>query len=67
MAQELIDGMTTSWDPSKYKDTYYDDIMKRVKAKIKAGKSHTIDDSIEKNREDRALRLSTCYPYCAKV
>ncbi len=47
MAEELIDGMTSDWEPKKYKDTYYDDIMKRVKAKIKAGKSHVIEEPDE--------------------
>lgn len=47
MAEQLIDGMTSEWDPKKYKDTYYDDIMKRVKAKIKAGKSHVIEEPDE--------------------
>lgn len=42
MAEELIAGMTDKWKPTKYKDTYYDDIMKRIKAKVKQGKMHTI-------------------------
>lgn len=44
MAEQLINGMTADWDPKKYRDTYYDDIMKRVKQKIKEGKSHVIED-----------------------
>jgi DNA end-binding protein Ku len=37
MAEQLIDDMSAKWNPDKYKDTYYDDIMKRIKKKIKAG------------------------------
>lgn len=44
MAQELIDGMTSEWEPSKYKDTYYDDVMKRIKAKIRAGRIHEVTE-----------------------
>lgn len=61
MAQDLIDGMTTSWDPSKYKDTYYDDILKRIKAKVKAGKGHQIeegdDEEVEKVEATKVVDL----------
>ena len=60
MAEDLIDGMTSDWDPRKYKDTYYDDIMKRVKQKIKSGKSHVIEDpdvKIEKVEPTKVIDL----------
>lgn len=47
MAEELISSMTDKWKPEKYKDTYYDDLMKRIKAKVKAGKGHTITEPAE--------------------
>jgi len=37
MAKQLIDGMTTDWDPERYRDTYTDELRKRIKAK-EAGK-----------------------------
>lgn len=43
MAQELIDGMTGSWKPEQYKDTYNDDLMKIIEKKIKAGEGYEID------------------------
>jgi DNA end-binding protein Ku len=42
MAEELIEGMTEKWHPRKYKDTYYDDLMKRIKIKIKEGRTHAV-------------------------
>jgi DNA end-binding protein Ku len=42
MAERLIGDMTTKWNPSVYKDTYRADVMKRVKAKVKAGKATEI-------------------------
>lgn len=60
MAQDLIAGMTTAWDPSNYKDTYHADIMKRIKAKVKAGKGHQIeepDDSVEKLEPTKVVDL----------
>lgn len=60
MAQELIEGMTADWKPTKYRDTYYDDLMKRIKAKIKSGKSHTVteaDEAPEETQEENVLDL----------
>ena len=37
MAESLVEGMTAKWEPSKYKDTYQDDLMKRIKQKIRSG------------------------------
>jgi DNA end-binding protein Ku len=42
MAVRLIDEMTENWDPGKYRDTYREDILRRVKAKIKAGKTKEV-------------------------
>ncbi len=39
MAKELVEGMTSKWKPEKYKDTYKDDLLKMIKAKVKGGKS----------------------------
>ncbi len=37
MAQELVEGMSAAFQPSKYKDTYHEDMMKLIKAKIRRG------------------------------
>ena len=34
--------MSASWQPKKYRDTYRDDLMKRIKQKVKAGESKTL-------------------------
>ena len=44
MAEELVEGMTGKWDPDQYKDSYNDDVMKIIKAKIKRGQGHEIVD-----------------------
>ena len=44
MAMALVDGMTAKWEPDKYKDTYYNDLMKRIKAKIKNGPAKVLED-----------------------
>jgi DNA end-binding protein Ku len=37
MAMQLVDGLAAEWDPTKYRDTYVDELRKRIKAK-QAGK-----------------------------
>lgn len=35
MAEQLISSMTVKWKPENYKDTFYNDMMKRIKLKSK--------------------------------
>ena len=42
MAQRLVDDMTEKWKPEQYKDTYQDDLMKRIEQRIAAGETHAI-------------------------
>lgn len=37
MAEQLIDGMMSEWDPSKYRDRWYRDVMKMIEEKAKTG------------------------------
>lgn len=37
LAEQLIDGMVTSWEPSKYKDSYSDDLLKAIHEKAETG------------------------------
>jgi DNA end-binding protein Ku len=42
MAQRLIEGMTAKWNPDRFKDEYYDDVMALVRNKVRSGETHTI-------------------------
>ena len=42
MAEQLVADMTEKWDPTRYKDTFRDDIMAHVKRKIKAGDTEMV-------------------------
>lgn len=42
MAEELIAGMTAKWKPDKYKDTYYQDMMKAINNKVRQGKGQVV-------------------------
>ncbi|HEY7379371.1 MAG TPA: Ku protein [Steroidobacteraceae bacterium] len=41
-ALRLIEEMSAPWHPEKYRDTYRDDLMKRIRQKVKAGASKTL-------------------------
>ena len=43
MAEELIDGMTSEWNPEEYKDTYYDDVMAIINTKAESGELKDVD------------------------
>jgi DNA end-binding protein Ku len=66
MAEQLISGMSSKWEPEKYKDTYYDDLMKRIKAKIKAGASHTIEEPEEEIPEIQPSKVVDLLPLLRK-
>ena len=42
MAVRLVEDMADEWHPEKYKDTYRDDLLKRIKDKIKAGETEEL-------------------------
>jgi DNA end-binding protein Ku len=42
MALRLVEDLADKWHPEKYKDSYRDDLMKRIKEKIKAGETEEI-------------------------
>lgn len=39
MAERLIEEMTTEWQPEKYKDVYYADVMRMIEQKVRTGRS----------------------------
>jgi DNA end-binding protein Ku len=47
MAEMLIGDMTGKWNPEKYKDTYYRDLMGKIKKMVKAGKGASIETAEE--------------------
>ena len=44
MAEKLIDGMSGPWEPEKYRDTYRDDLMKRINEKVRNKETHTLTE-----------------------
>ena len=42
LAERLIEDMAEAWDPEKYKDTYRDDLMKRIKTLATEGRTKAV-------------------------
>lgn len=43
MAEQLVKDMSGPWKPDDFRDRFRDDILGLVKAKVKAGKTHTVE------------------------
>ena len=37
MAERLVEGMISDWEPEKYRDDYYQDLKKLIKERVEAG------------------------------
>lgn len=57
MALKLIEEMTEKWDPEKYHDTYREDVLARVKEKVKAGETEEITEPEEKPERPRGAEV----------
>ncbi|MNJ91386.1 putative DNA repair protein YkoV [compost metagenome] len=55
MAEDLIAGMTTKWKPEKYRDTYYNDVMKMIKSRVRQGKGKV---AVEPAKEEKITPTS---------
>jgi DNA end-binding protein Ku len=53
MAERLVDDMTEEWNAEQHKDTYTDDLMKRIEARIQAGETHALTPPSEGTTERR--------------
>jgi DNA end-binding protein Ku len=51
MAERLVADMSEAWKPAQYKDTYHDDLMKRIEEKIDSGQTHVVTPEGEEPAE----------------
>lgn len=52
LAKRLVDDMTEHWKPGEFKDTYHQDLMARIKEKIKQGQTKEITEP-SKDEDER--------------
>ncbi|HET9211766.1 MAG TPA: Ku protein [Thermoanaerobaculia bacterium] len=53
MAERLVEGMVSAWDPEKYKDTYRQELMKTIEKRAEAGQLESSPEPAPKPREAR--------------
>jgi DNA end-binding protein Ku len=44
MALRLVDDMSDAWQPEKYRDTYHEDLRKRIEEKVRAGQTEQLTE-----------------------
>src|SRR3954466_3646493 len=57
MALTLIDDMGDEWQPEKYRDTYHEDLMHRIEAKIRAGQTEEITEPEAEERPAKGAEV----------
>lgn len=58
MARELIDRMTTDWDPSRYTDEYRDRVLAVIEEKARTGEVTEVHTKTEREVPSRAADLA---------
>ena len=53
MAEELVENMVGDWNPEKYHDEYYEDLLKLIQKKVKAGQTKVVESAGETPRPKR--------------
>lgn len=56
LAKRLVDDMAEHWKPGEFKDTYHEDLMRRIREKIKAGDTKEITEA-EKGAAPRSAKV----------
>jgi DNA end-binding protein Ku len=54
MAERLVEGMVSEFDPDKYGDDYHRDLMKLIQRKVKAGEINQLPDGAPRKRRAAA-------------
>ena len=53
LAKKLIDDMTEHWNPDEFKNTYHQDLMRRIHEKIKSGQTQVITEPEAEEKQPR--------------
>ena len=53
MAMRLVEDMSGEWNPKEYKDSFRQDLMKRIEAKVKAGETEEITEPEKERRPEK--------------
>jgi len=60
MAERLVEGMITGWQPEKYQDTYRDDLMKLIEERAAAGQIEPVESPLpERPQREGVIDIMT--------
>ena len=59
MARKLVDEMSAKWNPQRFHDTYREDLMRRIREKVKKNETHVLgyraqESAASQGRGDRS-------------
>jgi DNA end-binding protein Ku len=57
MAEKLIEEMTEPWKPEKYRDTYREDLMKRINEKVRNKETHTLTEASKAAKPQKSAEI----------
>jgi DNA end-binding protein Ku len=57
MAEKLIEDMTGPWEPGKYRDTYREDLMKRIGEKVRNKETHILTEATRSSRPRKSAEI----------
>ena len=67
MARKLVEELSGAWKPEKFKDSYRQDLMRRIKEKIRKRQTHVLTPPAEPRTKDRVRRSSTSRRSCGRA
>jgi DNA end-binding protein Ku len=57
MALRLIEDMADKWQPARYRDTYHEDLLKRIEQKVKAGQTEELTAPEQEERPAKTAQV----------
>ncbi len=57
MAERLVEGMVSDWDPEKYRDTYESDLMTLIEKRVKSGDTAAVETPVPRPKEGNVVDL----------
>jgi DNA end-binding protein Ku len=57
MAERLIEEMSGPWEPTRYHDTYREDLMKRIDEKVRNKETHLLTEAPKGARQQRSAEV----------
>ncbi|HEV2431635.1 MAG TPA: Ku protein [Burkholderiales bacterium] len=57
MAMRLVEDMADEWKPERYRDTFRDDLLKRIEEKVKAGQTQEITEPEKERKAEKGAEV----------